>query len=75
MVFEKIADILSEQFDVEVGAIEPDTLLTDDLGADSLDLIDIVMSLEDEFGREVPDEALEGFETVGDLVDYIESRI
>ena len=52
-----------------------DSELVDDLGADSLDSIDIVMSVEDEFGIEVPDEVIENIKTVADIVDYIESRI
>lgn len=76
MVFEKIVDILAEQLDVEnKNNITMDSELVDDLGADSLDSIDIVMSVEDEFGIEVPDEVIENIKTVADIVDYIESRI
>ncbi len=76
MVFEKIVDILAEQLDIEnKNNITMDSELVDDLGADSLDSIDIVMSVEDEFGIEVPDEVIENIKTVADIVDYIESRI
>lgn len=76
MVFEKIVDILAEQLDIEnKNNITMDSELVDDLGADSLDSIDIVMSVEDEFGIEVPDEVIENIKTVSDIVDYIESRI
>jgi len=76
MVFEKIVDILAEQLDIEnKNNITMDSELVDDLGADSLDSIDIVMSVEDEFGIEVPDEVIENVKTVADIVDYIESRI
>lgn len=76
MVFEKIVDILAEQLDIEnKNNITMDSELVDDLGADSLDSIDIVMSVEDEFGIEVPDEVIENLKTVADIVDYIESRI
>lgn len=76
MVFEKIIDILAEQLDIEnKNNITMDSELVDDLGADSLDSIDIVMSVEDEFGIEVPDEVIENIKTVSDIVDYIESRI
>lgn len=76
MVFEKIVDILAEQLDIEnKNNITMDSELVDDLGADSLDSIDIVMSVEDEFGIEVPDEVIENMKTVADIVDYIESQI
>ncbi len=76
MVFEKIVDILAEQLDIEnKNNITMDSELVDDLGADSLDSIDIVMSVEDEFGIEVPDEVIENIKTVADIVDYIESKI
>ena len=76
MVFEKIVDILAEQLDIEnKNNITMDSELVDDLGADSLDSIDIVMSVEDEFGIEVPDEVIENIKTVADIVDYIKSRI
>ena len=65
-----------EQLDIEnKNNITMDSELVDDLGADSLDSIDIVMSVEDEFGIEVPDEVIENIKTVADIVDYIESRI
>ncbi len=76
MVFEKIVDILAEQLDIEnKNTITMDSELVDDLGADSLDSIDIVMSVEDEFGIEVPDEVIENIKTVSDIVDYIESKM
>lgn len=76
MVFEKIVDILAEQLDIEnKNNITMDSELVDDLGADSLDSIDIVMSVEDEFGIEVPDEVIENMKTVSDIVDYIESKM
>ncbi|MBQ7089248.1 MAG: acyl carrier protein [Clostridia bacterium] len=76
MVLEKIKAILSAQFDVEADSITPDTDLVDDLGADSLDLVDMLMSLEDEFNiGEVPDEMVEKIHTVGQLVTYIEENM
>ena len=76
MVFEKIVDILAEQLDIEnKNTITMDSELVDDLGADSLDSIDIVMSVEDEFVIEVPDEVIEDIKTVSDIVDYIESKM
>jgi acyl carrier protein len=76
MVFEKIKEILSAQFDVDVDTITADTDIVDDLGADSLDLVDMLMSLEDEFNiGEVPDEMIEKIRTVGQLVTYIEENM
>lgn len=71
MVFEKIRAIICEQLEIEGGDITADTML-EDLGADYLDLVDIVMDLEDEFDVEITDETLEGFSTVGDIVSFIE---
>jgi acyl carrier protein len=75
MIFEKIARIIADLFETEPDEIERETRLSDDLGADSLDVIDIVMSLEDEFRTEVPDEVSDTFETVGDIVDFIEKAV
>ena len=75
MVLEKIKVILAEQFDVEEDSLKNDTDLQDDLGADSLDVVDLLMSIEDEFEIEIPDEEIENIRTVSDLVSYIESNI
>ena len=61
MVLEKIKVILAEQFDVEEDSIKPETDLQDDLGADSLDVVDLLMSIEDEFEIEIPDEEIAAF--------------
>ncbi len=74
MVLEKVKKILAEQFDVEEEKITPDTLISNDLGADSLDVVDLIMSIEDEFEVEVPDEEAENIKTVEDLVKYIENN-
>lgn len=74
MVFEKISKILCEQLELEESQIAMDSSITEDLGADSLDLVDLLMSLEDQFGLEVPDEDVEKIKTVGDLVRYVEER-
>ena len=74
MVFEKISKILCEQLELEESQITMDSSITEDLGADSLDLVDLLMSLEDQFGLEVPDEDVEKIKTVGDLVRYVEER-
>lgn len=74
MVLEKVKAILSEQFDVEEDTITPDSNIADDLGADSLDVVDLLMSIEDEFEIEIPDEEVENLKTVGELVKYIEDH-
>ncbi len=74
MVLEKVKAILSRQFDVEEDEIVAETTLADDLGADSLDVVDLLMSIEDEFDVEIPDEEVENIKTVGALVEYIESH-
>lgn len=75
MVFEKVKEILCEQLDVEEEKVTLEASLTDDLGADSLDLVDLVMSLEEEFDVEFPDEDVENVKTVGDIVKYVESKL
>lgn len=75
MVFEKVQAILAEQFDVEEDKIVEDTNLQDDLGADSLDVVDLLMSIEDEFEIEIPDDEIENLKTVGSLVSYIEANL
>ena len=74
MVFDKIREILAEQLDLEENKISMESDIVEDLEADSLDVVDLVMSLEDEFGIEVPDEAIENFKIVGDIVRYIEEN-
>ncbi len=75
MVFEKIKAILAEQLDIDEQSISTDSLLVEDLGADSLDAIDIVMSIEDEFSIEVPDEIIEKMESVSDITTFVENNI
>ena len=75
MVFENVKSCLSEQFDVEEDTITNDTTITEDLGADSLDVVDLLMSIEDEFEIEVPDTEIENIKTVGELVKYIEDHV
>ncbi|MBO5912583.1 MAG: acyl carrier protein [Clostridia bacterium] len=73
MVFEKIRAILCEQLDVEESAVTMESNIAEDLGADSLDVVDLIMSIEDEFDLEVPDDQIENIKTVGDVVNYIEN--
>ena len=74
MVFEKVREILMEQLDVEESVVTMEAAILDDLGADALDIVDLVMSLEDEFDMEIPDEEIESIKTVGDIVHFIEEN-
>jgi acyl carrier protein len=74
MVFDQIKEMLAEQLDLDESKITMDSDIVEDLEADSLDVVDLVMSMEDEFGVEVPDEVIENFKTVGDVVRYIEEN-
>ena len=75
MVFDKIKDIIVEQLDVEEDAVTMEASITEDLGADSLDVVDLVMSIEESFDVEIPDEEGENIKTVGDIVKYIENKV
>ena len=75
MVSDKIKDIIVEQPDVEEDAVTMEASITDDLGADSLDVVDLVMSIEESFDVEIPDEEVENIKTVGDIVKYIENKV
>ncbi len=74
MALDTIKKILSEQFDVEEDTLNLETKLVEDLGADSLDVVDLLMSIEDEFNIEVADEDILTIKTIGDLVTYIEGK-
>ena len=67
--------ILCDQLDLEEEQVNEDSEVIDDLGADSLDIVDLVMTLEEEFDTEIPDEDIENLKTVGDIVKYIEERV
>ena len=71
MVFERIREIICDQLDLEEDKVTMDSDIMEDFEADSLDVVDLVMSIEDEFGLEVPDDQIENFRTVGDVVRYI----
>lgn len=73
MIFEKVREILIDQLDVEEDAVTMEASIASDLGADSLDIVDLVMSLEEEFDTEIPDEEIENIKTVGDIVHYLEN--
>ena len=73
-ILEKVRSIVAEQLSVESTEIKPDSNFQNDLGADSLDTVELVMALEEAFDIEMPDEAAEGIATVGDAVKYIEEK-
>ena len=71
---EKIKDIIAAQLGVKKEDVKPDSSFVDDLGADSLDTVELVMALEEEFGIEIPDEDAEKMTTVGEAVKYINEK-
>ena len=75
MVFDKIKDILAVQLDTDANDMTMDTRIVEDLGADSLDVVEMLMAAYDEFGVEVPDDKIEGLKTIGDVVEYIQNAI
>ena len=74
MEFEKIKAIIAEVLNVDENETTMETTFTDDLGADSLDLFELVMAFEEEYGVEIPSEDLEKITTVGDIVEYMKSK-
>ena len=74
MAFDKIKEIIVEQLGVDESAVALDTNLMKDLEADSLDAVEIIMAIEDQFDIEIPDEDAEKFQLVGDLVKYVEEQ-
>lgn len=72
MVFEKLKEIIADQLDVE--DIRMESSITEDLHADSLDVVDLIMTIESEFDLEFPDSDVEAIKTVGDIVNYIEAN-
>jgi acyl carrier protein len=73
-VEERVKNIIVEQLDVEVDQVTPDASFVDDLGADSLDIVELVMTMEEEFDLEIPDEDAEKIKSVGDVVEYVQTR-
>ena len=71
---EKVKDIIVEQLGVKPDQVTPDAKFIEDLGADSLDTVELIMALEEEFGIEVPDDQAEKLLTVGDVIKYIEEN-
>lgn len=73
-MFDKVKNIIVEQLDVEESMVTADTDIRESLGADSLDLVDLAMTIEDEFEVEITDDDIEAIKTVGDLVDFLNSK-
>jgi acyl carrier protein len=74
-IAETVRKIVAEQLGVDLEKVVPEASFIDDLGADSLDTVELVMALEEEFDQEIPDEDAEKIRTVKDAVDYIQSRL
>ncbi|CAM2868301.1 acyl carrier protein [Hathewaya histolytica] len=74
MIFEKVKNVIINQLGVEEEEIKLESKLIEDLGVDSLEIFEIVMSLEEEFDVEIPNEDIEGIKTVGEVVSYIEKK-
>ena len=74
MVFDKVKELIVDQLGVEEDIVTSDASIQDDLGADSLDIVDLIQTIEDEYDLSIPDEAVENIKTVGDIVAYIENK-
>lgn len=75
MVFEKVKQIIADKLSLDEDEITMEASFIDDLGADSLDIVELIMALEDEFDMEIPDEEVENISTVADVVEYIKAHI
>ena len=73
-IYEKVKGVIVDQLNVEEDDVTEDATFIDDLGADSLDIVELVMALEEEFGVTIPDEEAENIKTVGDAISYIETN-
>ncbi|MDI6689079.1 MAG: acyl carrier protein [Actinomycetota bacterium] len=74
-IYDKVKDIIAEKLTVDENKLAPETSFVDDLDADSLDIVELIMALEEEFGIEISDEDAERITTVKDVVDYIENKL
>ncbi len=74
-ILEKVKAVIAEKLNLEEEAISPESAILEDLGADSLDVVDLVMALEEEFDIQVPDEDMENLTTVGDIANYVVQRL
>ena len=73
-MLEKMSEMIAEQLNCDAAEITAETSFKDDLGADSLDLFELVMALEEEYGLEIPAEELSDVETVGDIIEYLKNK-
>lgn len=71
---ERIKEIIADQLGIDVEQIKPESKFVDDLGADSLDVVELIMAFEEEFDVEIPDEDAEKIQTVGDVIEYIKAK-
>ena len=74
MIFEKIRDIVANQLGIDPESIKPESRLIEDLKADSLDVVELIMDLEQEFETEIPDTELPNIKSIGDIVKYLEKK-
>ncbi len=74
-VEERITQIIADQLGVETEKITPEAKFVEDLGADSLDVVELIMAFEEEFGIEIPDEDAEKIQTVGDVINYLKEKV
>ena len=74
-VNDKVKEIVSQQLDIEIGKVTSEALFIDDLGADSLAVVELVLAFEEEFEIDIPDEDTEKIRTVGDAINYIEAKL
>jgi|UniRef100_A0A7C2YV10 acyl carrier protein len=72
---QRIKEIIADQLGVEVDKLNPGAKFVEDLGADSLDVVELIMAFEEEFGIEIPDEDAEKIRTVGDVIDYLKEKV
>ncbi len=73
-MFERIQEIIADKLSIDVESITMEASFIDDLNADSLDIVELIMALEDELDMEIPDEDVENFKTVGDVVNYVKAH-
>ena len=75
MVFEKVKQMLAEQLDADIDSLTMETNIAKDLDAESVDVVELLMTIEDEFNIEIPDEEIENIRTIGELTDYIQDNM
>lgn len=74
-LYERLIEVVSQQLGADKSSLEPDTSFMDDLGADSLDVVELIIGVESEFDIDIPDEEVENLITIGDVIDYITDKI